>query len=49
MSADYTVVVPSYKRAEGCRDKTLAVLKEYRIPKEAIYVVVADKEQKKEY
>ena len=49
MSADYTVVVPSYKRAEGCRDKTLAVLKEYRIPKEAIYVVVADKDQKKEY
>jgi hypothetical protein len=49
MSADYTVVVPSYKRAEGCRDKTLAVLHEYRIPKENIYVVVADKEQKKEY
>ena len=49
MSADYTVVIPSYKRAEGCRDKTLAVLHQYHIPKENIYVVVADKEQKKEY
>jgi hypothetical protein len=50
MSAeDYTVVIPSYKRPEGCRDKTLAVLHEYRIPKEKIYVVVASKEQKDEY
>ena len=44
MSAeDYTVVIPSYKRPEGCRDKTLAVLHKYNIPKEKIYVVVASK------
>ena len=50
MSAeDYTVVIPSYKRPEGCRDKTLAVLHKYNIPKEKIYVVVASKEQKEEY
>ena len=46
---DYSVVVPSYKRAEGCRDKTLAVLHQYKIPKDRIFVVVADKEQKAEY
>ena len=38
MSAeDYTVVIPSYKRPEGCRDKTLAVLHKYNIPKEKIF------------
>lgn len=42
-------MIPSYKRPEGCRDKTLAVLHEYGIPKEKIFVVVADKEQEKEY
>lgn len=47
--ADYRVVIPSYKRPEGCRDKTLAVLHEYGIPKEKIYVIVADKEQKAAY
>jgi hypothetical protein len=46
---DYSVVVPSYKRAEGCRDKTLAVLHQYKIPKDRIFVVVADKEQKAHY
>ncbi len=42
-------MIPSYKRPEGCRDKTLAVLHEYGIPKEKIFVVVADKEQEREY
>jgi hypothetical protein len=46
---DWRVVIPSYKRPEGCRDKTLRVLHEYGIPKEKIYVVVADKEQEKLY
>jgi glycosyltransferase involved in cell wall biosynthesis len=46
---DYSVVIPSYKRPEGCRDKTLAVLHKYHIPKDRIYVVVADNEQKAEY
>ena len=46
---DYAVVIPSYKRAEGCRDKTLALLKKYKIPKERIYVIVANKEEKDIY
>ena len=46
---EYSIVIPSYKRAEICRDKTLAVLKEYNIPKDRIYVVVANKEEKSEY
>lgn len=46
---DYSIVIPSYKRAETCRDKTLAVLHEYRIPKEKITVVVADKDEKSSY
>ena len=46
---DYSIVIPSYKRAETCRDKTLAVLHEYRIPKEKITVVVADKDEKATY
>ena len=46
---DYSIVIPSYKRAETCRDKTLAVLHEYRIPKEKITVVVADKDEKAKY
>ena len=46
---DYSIVIPSYKRPEGCRDKTLAVLHKYKIPKDKIFVVVADKEQKDIY
>lgn len=46
---DWRVVIPSYKRPEGCRDKTLRVLHEYGIPKDKIYVVVADKEQEAAY
>jgi hypothetical protein len=46
---DYTIVIPSYKRAELCRDKTLAVLHKYKIPKEQIVVVVANKEEKEVY
>jgi len=46
---DYSIVIPSYKRPEGCRDKTLAVLHHYKIPKDQIFVVVADKEQQAAY
>ncbi len=45
----YSVVIPSYKRAEGCRDMTLSLLKRYRIPKKDIYVIVANEEEKKTY
>jgi cellulose synthase/poly-beta-1,6-N-acetylglucosamine synthase-like glycosyltransferase len=49
MTVDYTVVIPSYNRPEGCRDKTLATLAKYKIPKEKIHVVVANKEQETLY
>jgi len=39
----WVIAIPSYKRAETLRDKTLRVLSEYRIPKEKIHVFVANK------
>jgi len=47
--ADYIVAIPSYKRAETLRDKTLATLKEHRIPAEKIHVFVATPEEKDLY
>ena len=43
-SADYIIAIPSYKRAETLRDKTLQVLKEHKIPAERIHVFVATPE-----
>lgn len=42
---DYIVAIPSYKRAEICRDKTLAMLKHNKIPASKIYVYVANQEE----
>lgn len=42
---DYIVAIPSYKRAEICRDKTLAMLKHHKIPASKIYVYVANQEE----
>ena len=41
----YVVCIPSYKRAQLCNEKTLSTLKKMNIPKEKIYVYVADKEE----
>jgi hypothetical protein len=46
---DYIVAIPSYKRAETLRDKTLVVLKEQGIPARKIHVFVATAEEKKTY
>jgi hypothetical protein len=46
---DYVIVIPSYKRAETLRDKSLALLKGYGIEPERIYVFVANKEEEKIY
>lgn len=43
------VVIPSYKRAETIQQKTLAMLKRYSIPREKIYIFVADTSQYDEY
>jgi hypothetical protein len=48
-SANYIVAIPSYKRAETLRDKTLQVLKEHKIPAERIHVFVATPEERERY
>jgi hypothetical protein len=45
----YEIAIPSYKRAETLRDKTLTILKAYKIPTDKITVFVADKEQEHLY
>ena len=45
----WKVVVPSYNRVEGFKTKTLATLQYHKIPKQDIYLFVADEEQKKLY
>ena len=49
INSDYVVAIPSYKRAETLRDKTLTVLAGYKISASKIYVFVANKEQEQEY
>jgi len=44
-TTDWVIAIPSYKRAETLRDKTLAVLRKYRIPADRIHVFVANKEE----
>ena len=39
----WIIAIPSYKRAETLRDKTLTVLQHYRIPAAKIHVFVANK------
>jgi len=46
---DWVVAIPSYNRVETLKEKTLALLQEYRIPKAKIYVFVANKEQEALY
>lgn len=47
--ADYVIAIPSYNRVETLRDKTLAMLESYKIPKARIHIFVADKEQETLY
>jgi hypothetical protein len=46
---DYVIAIPSYKRAETLRDKSLRVLAEYGIETRRIYIFVANKEEEKLY
>lgn len=45
----YEIAIPSYKRAETLRDKTLTVLKGYNIPSDKITIFVADKDEESIY
>lgn len=42
---DWIIAIPSYKRAETLRDKTLATLTAHNIPPHKIHVFVANKEE----
>ena len=46
---EYVIAIPSYKRAETLRDKTLALLERYGIDPERIYIFVANKEEAAAY
>ena len=48
-SHDWIIAIPSYKRAETLRDKTLTVLSHYRIPPNKIHVFVATKAEHDTY
>lgn len=48
-TTDWVIAIPSYKRAETLRDKTLKLLKEYKIPRDKIHVFVANKEEEATY
>ena len=45
----WIIAIPSYKRAETLRDKTLKVLQHYKIPKDKIHVFVANKQEHDTY
>lgn len=45
----FQVVVPSYQRAEICRDQTLATLERLKVDKDKIHIFVANEEQEELY
>ncbi len=46
---DYVVAIPSYKRQETLKSKTLHMLQEFRIPASKIFIFVADKDEEEVY
>jgi hypothetical protein len=46
---DWVIAIPSYRRAETLRDKTLATLKEHKVPRDRIHVFVANKAEHDTY
>lgn len=46
---DYLIAIPSYKRAETLKNKTLALLQKYGISPEIIYIFVANEDEKQIY
>lgn len=48
-ATDWVIAIPSYRRAETLRDKTLKLLKDYKIPHDKIHVFVANKEEEATY
>jgi hypothetical protein len=48
-ATDWVIAIPSYRRADTLRDKTLSLLKEYKIPRDRIHVFVANKDEEATY
>ena len=46
---DFVIAIPSYKRAETLRDKSLAMLEAKRVPASIVHVFVATEEEKRIY
>jgi hypothetical protein len=46
---DWIIAIPSYRRADTLRDKTLQTLKAYKIPRAKVHVFVANKEEAATY
>ena len=46
---DYIIAIPSYNRPTILRDRTLSVLRKYNIPKDKIFVFVADQSEYQTY
>ena len=46
---NYVVAIPSYRRPDTLKNKTMKVLKHYGIEPKRIYIFVADTEQKAVY
>jgi hypothetical protein len=46
---EYKVAIPSYDRATILKNKTIALLERNNIPKEIIYIFVANEEEQKKY
>ena len=48
-ASDYVIAIPSYKRVDTLKGKTLATLAKYKIPSSKIYIFVANKEEETAY
>ena len=46
---NYSIAIPSYQRAEICRDQTLATLERLKTNKDRIHIFVANEEQSEHY
>ena len=46
---NFIIAIPSYRRAETLREKTLAMLESYNVPANIIYVFVANEAERKDY
>ena len=46
---EYVIAIPSYKRAETLKKRTLKILQEYNIETKRIYIFVANEEEKEIY